>query len=544
MSPVEFIFRLVFEVSWRMACVISLFMALRLAFRGQVSPRLLYWAWIAAAILLLIPFSLPAKWSPFNLIRIEHRDAFMGNESLAAEGPRSGSPLATSSQILPRQIQDKRGPVWPIPSLVETAAYTWGAGVLVLLFGRILAYRRFSLRLKATPDTRNHQLVSNAAKMAADLGLGEVRILATDLVGAPALHGILKPKILFPPDLLEKLAAPEVRFIISHELCHHRRHDLVSQALIQAAQVVHWFNPLVWMAGTAARNDCELACDEHVVCQLGSESREAYGAALLRILSMAKLSATTPLGVGIAESKVQIKRRIQMIMSNQTSSMANSCLGWALLILVVGLGATRELHADQPSGTAQVTAAAAPTPVTATAAITSEAPEGWWKNGSQVSSYVVGVDREQMHDGQPGAYVKSIVPSIAGFGGMMQMCKAEKFIGKRLRYSGWMKTADTNSGGAHLWFRVDGKGNGVMLQFDNMDGRQVTGTTDWQHYSIVLDVPADSTALAFGFFINGTGQAWVSGLKMEEVGLGVPSTNIAGKKDRILPDAPVNLGFQ
>jgi hypothetical protein len=71
----------------------------------------------------------------------------------------------------------------------------------------------------------------------------------------------------------------------------------------------------------------------------------------------------------------------------------------------------------------------------------------------------------------------------------------------------------------------------------------VKGTADWQQYSVVLDVPADSAALAYGFFIGGTGEAWVSGVRIEPVGLDVPSTNIVGKKSRELPAAPVNLEF-
>jgi hypothetical protein len=262
---------------------------------------------------------------------------------------------------------------------------------------------------------------------------------------------------------------------------------------------------------------------------IGSKGGQAYGATLLKIISLSRKASPAPLGVGIVESKRQIKRRIQMIISDRPSSLARSILGCAVLVLVAGCGATRESKARLPEAT--VSAAA------------DLAPVGWWKNGSETSAYVVGVDPLQPHLGQPSAYVKSIVPSVAGFGGMMQMCKAEKFVGQRLRLVGWMKTENAKDGGAHLWFRVDGKEKDSMLQFDNMDGRQVKGTADWQQYSVVLDVPADSAALAYGFFISGTGEAWVSGVRIEPVGLDVPSTNIVGKKSRELPEAPVNLEF-
>jgi len=128
-----------------------------------------------------------------------------------------------------------------------------------------------------------------------------------------------------------------------------------------------------------------------------------------------------------------------------------------------------------------------------------------------------------------------------GFGGMMQVASAENYVGKRVRLSGWIKTEDANQGGGHLWLRIDGQERGQMLGFDNMDNRPVKGTSDWQEASVVLDVPAGASALAYGFFVSGGGKMWVNGQKIEEVGPEVPSTNMA--VNRALPKAPSNLGF-
>ena len=47
MSAVESIFRLVLEATWRTACVIAVFVALRyLASAGDRRPRWLYWVWV------------------------------------------------------------------------------------------------------------------------------------------------------------------------------------------------------------------------------------------------------------------------------------------------------------------------------------------------------------------------------------------------------------------------------------------------------------------------------------------------------------------
>lgn len=89
--------------------------------------------------------------------------------------------------------------------------------------------------------------------------------------------------------------------------------------------------------------------------------------------------------------------------------------------------------------------------------------------------------------------------------------------------------------------RVDGKVTGQILQFDNMNGRAPKGTTDWQEYSVVLDVPEEAKSVNYGFFVSGKGQVWVNGLTVTKVGSDVPVTNML--TTRRLPSNPVNLGF-
>lgn len=176
--------------------------------------------------------------------------------------------------------------------------------------------------------------------------------------------------------------------------------------------------------------------------------------------------------------------------------------------------------------------------------VTVAAPAGWHKNGARPEMYVVGVDSNETWGGMPSAYVQSLASNVEnGFGGMMQTTAAENYVGKRVRLSGWIKTEDANQGGGHLWLRIDGQERGQMLGFDNMDNRPAKGTSDWQEASVVLDVPAGASALAYGFFVSGGGKMWVNGQKIEEVGPDVPTTNMMARKPQSLPAAPQNLGF-
>ena len=534
MNAVESIFRLVVDGSWRMACLILVFLALRPLLRGRVSARIVFWVWIAVAIRLLLPVAVPVNWSPFNLTRFAYphprRSEILMPAAESGRSTESGLPLTPSAPA--KSLQVKPAHVAML-SPVQWAASLWVLGVAVLLVWRVRTYRRFVRRLRYSHAAIDSLGAAFVAETAVGLGVRGVQVIVTDSVGTPALHGMFRPTLLFPPGLMEKLSRREIELIVAHELGHHKRRDLLAQATIYSAQILHWFNPLIWVAARSARHDCELACDEYVLRRLGPTGPQFYGATLLKIIGMASQTPQAPLGLGIVEPKQQIKRRIQMILASKPSFFPRTVFGCALFALVAGLCLTRETRAGQ-----QLSAAGP------AVTVTTEAPSGWWKNGTNNAvAYVAGVDRNNTHDGLPSAYVKSVEPVIQGFGGMMQMCAAENFLGKRLRYSAWMKTENTNDGGAHLWFRVDGKETNAMLQFDNMDSRPVKGTTDWQQYAIVLDVPANAAALAYGFFVQGTGQAWVSDVKIEEVGVDVPSTNMTRTKPSILPNSPVNLGF-
>src|SRR5215813_6529799 len=87
--------------------------------------------------------------------------------------------------------------------------------------------------------------------------------------------------------------------------------------------------------------------------------------------------------------------------------------------------------------------------------------------------------------------------------------------GKTIRFSGWIRTEDVKSGFAGLWWRVDGAPGTGSLAFDNMQNRGVTGTTDWQHYTIELPVAAEARNINFGALLTGTGSAWFDGFTVE-----------------------------
>jgi hypothetical protein len=165
-----------------------------------------------------------------------------------------------------------------------------------------------------------------------------------------------------------------------------------------------------------------------------------------------------------------------------------------------------------------------------------EIPAGWWSAGSHPEDYDMAVDTRTRYRGHPTAFIKSRTAS-EGFGTLMQRFKAAQYEGTRLRMTAVVKAKNVASWSG-LWMRVDGLGN-ELLAFDNMQDRTIGGSRDWEAYSIVLDVPKGSRAIAFGILLHGEGQVWVTEFEFRVVDESSPTTEFAA-----LADTPQNLRFE
>lgn len=162
---------------------------------------------------------------------------------------------------------------------------------------------------------------------------------------------------------------------------------------------------------------------------------------------------------------------------------------------------------------------------------------GWLLAGSRRDCYEIGVKLGEAAAGKPAAYLRSTTDPSGGFGTLMQQIVPDEFVGKRLRFSGAVRS-EAVLNWAGLWMRVDGAREDPMLAFDNMHDRGIKGSTDWSRYSVVLDVPEKATNIAFGVLLNGEGAVWVADLALEAVGLEAPTTGEWRRASK-----PLNLDF-
>ena len=181
-------------------------------------------------------------------------------------------------------------------------------------------------------------------------------------------------------------------------------------------------------------------------------------------------------------------------------------------------------------------------------------PTGWERStAASANNYVITVDTSSKHDGNASASIKfGCGNDEDSWTTLLQAIAADDYRGKRIRLTGWLRTADAPM--AALFMRVDADRRTVA--FDNMGNRPIKGATDWQMYSIVLDVPTAATEMVFGTILVGRGQVWADDFKLEIVDNSIASTNMkeavdameqhpaAAKSTNEANTRPVNPGFE
>ena len=210
----------------------------------------------------------------------------------------------------------------------------WLTGVLVLLVGSMRASLQLWWIVKRRRPVTDSHVLGLLEDCKEQMGVQTlIGLVESDQIKSPALFGFLRPRLLVPHGLLQKLSRNELRHVFLHELAHLKRYDVLLGWITLLLQAIHWFNPLVWLAFYRMRTDREIACDQEVLKHVSERELTCYGNTILVLLNHFSRRQYLPSLVGILEHKTQAERRIKMIATFKKETPVVSV--WALGLIVV-----------------------------------------------------------------------------------------------------------------------------------------------------------------------------------------------------------------
>lgn len=249
------------------------------------SPTVRHVAWVLVLLKLVTPplFTvplpvLPASWStppaapapPTRVIQLAHSGPDVAG--YVSEG--TARPTTWWAGYWPAGVGD-----WALVVWVAGAA-----GWFVWQGRRIVRFRR---RVARAEDA-GPEVAEATRRIAAALRIARPpAVKATTGIGSPMLWGWGRGTvILFPRELLARLA-PEARdTLLAHELAHFLRRDHWVRMLEFVATGLYWWHPAVWLARAGIEAAEEECCDAWVVGALAASPRR-YAEALLATVDFA-----------------------------------------------------------------------------------------------------------------------------------------------------------------------------------------------------------------------------------------------------------------
>lgn len=140
-----------------------------------------------------------------------------------------------------------------------------------------------------------------------------VVLLESALAHTPMALGCLKPVVLLPVGLINRLSPAEVEAVLAHELAHLLRHDWLLNLAQAFVETVFYYHPAVWWISGVIRRERENCCDDIAVQLTGN--RILYARTLVSLQEMAQQQRlpAPELALGLHGSVLALRRKPQLL---------------------------------------------------------------------------------------------------------------------------------------------------------------------------------------------------------------------------------------
>lgn len=277
--------------------------------------------WAVVLFRLLCPISFSSAVSLFGVLKMSSTGQgqidYIPENIGVMEQPAVVLPVPAAADavnaVLPQAAVENS--VNPMQVILLIGMYIWMSGILIMTIYAVTAYLKLNRRLKTAVKEKDN-------------------IYYASDITTPFVCGLFSPRIYLPEKLADGsgvLGEREKQYILLHEQIHIKRRDYFWRFISFLALVIHWFNPLVWLAFFLSGRDMEMSCDEAVIRKLGSDVKKEYSASLLALASGRRIVLDIPLAFGEGETGSRIKNVLRY------KKPAQIAIGAALIVCIIAI---------------------------------------------------------------------------------------------------------------------------------------------------------------------------------------------------------------
>ncbi|MCH5269887.1 MAG: M56 family metallopeptidase [Lachnospiraceae bacterium] len=346
---------------------ILLVLLIRLIFKKWLTAKIRYSIWFLVLLRLLLPFSffdssfsllnfIPRQESEIQIVQADGAGLPMQQE-IMSNSLSSVKPLPTANPLQTLQTQsagshivanhgdipqNKENSFFDTLSIKKMLFICWYIGMIAALL--IIAGSNLYFVKNVKKSRKMTEILQNRQSLP---------VYTSENVPFPCMFGLFKPAIYVRNhDTEDKVT---LSYILKHENTHYRHRDHIWAFFRGLCLILHWYNPLVWIAAYCSKQDAELFCDESVIRPFSAEEAEAYGKVLIG-LSIQNIDYRTVLSCAttLSSGKNNLKERINRIAGRpqfficSTAAVVILCIG-ALVFTFTG-NSKRTVEEDRTAG--------------------------------------------------------------------------------------------------------------------------------------------------------------------------------------------------
>jgi bla regulator protein BlaR1 len=263
------------------------------------SAELKSWLWMTAFVIsTIVPFSLIKSESEETVTTITTSDtriSLVNSEPLTLEN--------ISLLIAPEQY-------WHFPTnLVFSYSYFLTFALVVWLLGSL--WRAYS-SLRTFARTRQ-LMVATLEKMPQLSAYIGVDVYSTTKVSSPLVIGFLKPKVILPKSITERLPDQQLKAILLHEHAHIQRKDNWFGLFQELLAILFWWSPVIRVLNKQIHVEREISCDLRAATKL--DNGKQYAQSLLDCAKLMVNEQKNVLAMGLFSKKKELSHRVGAVLS-------------------------------------------------------------------------------------------------------------------------------------------------------------------------------------------------------------------------------------
>ncbi len=266
-----------------------------------------YYIWLAVVIKMLVPFKIPIYLSQevykffgyfFDAKQITDNINWL-NYNMVVKSSINVVSVNSNNTI----------------NYFEILFYLWFIVSITFSVYYIISYIGFNKKIKHFMyDTSDDTITHMYSNLLVEMDIRKkVSLKFCRGISTPLGTGIIHSYILLPE---VNYNVVEIKYILKHELMHFKRHDMIYKIILLVVTIMHWFNPLIYIAARLINNNCELSCDEAILKESNIKERKLYALTLINSLRLNKKNTFhNNLTMGFNNKKNVLKGRLENMLN-------------------------------------------------------------------------------------------------------------------------------------------------------------------------------------------------------------------------------------